>query len=159
MKHYRRFHVPGATYYFEVCLQDPSSTLLVDQIAHLRRAWKHTQAEPPFVPLAAVVLPNKLQTIWSLPAGDADFSERWRLIKLRFTLSQPGYGRANFSQAKKGERGLWQRRFWEHMIRDEADLARHMEHIRRTPWLAGLVADPADWPYMSFAREALAQVA
>lgn len=159
MKQYRRFHVPGATYYFEVCLQDRASTLLVDQIAHLRRAWRATQADLPFYPVATVVLPNAIRTIWTLPDQDHDFSERWRLIKLRFTLSQPGKGSANSSQAKKGERGLWQRRFWEHMIRDEADLARHCQHIQRSPWLAGLVAQPEAWPYRSCLVEALDQAA
>ena len=149
MKHYRRFLVPGATYYFEVCLNDPASTLLVDQIAHLRRAWRATQAKHPFVPGATVVLPNMIRTIWTLPDGDADYSERWRLIKRRFTESQPGKGFPSASMARKRERGLWQRRFWEHMIRDEADLARHIDHIRRSAVLAGLVTDPADWPYQS----------
>lgn len=159
MKHYRRFHVPGATYYFEVCLQDPSSSLLIDQIAHLRRAWRHTQADHPFEPLAAVVLPNMIRTIWTLPDGDSDFSERWRLIKRRFTESQPGRGAPNFSMKRKRERGLWQRRFWEHMIRDAADLERHAEHIRQAPVLAGLVERAADWPYSSFARDPLATAA
>ena len=77
-----------------------------------------------------------IRTIWTLLAGDSDFSEHWRLIKRRFTESQPGRGMPSVIMARKRERGLWQRRFWEQMIRDEADLARHIEHIRSTPRLA-----------------------
>ena len=145
MPNYRRLRAPGATYYFEVCLENPASTLLIDRLGALSDAWRATAAELPFTTETLVVLPNKIHTIWTLPAGDADFSERWRLIKYRFSRAVPDRCHPSASKRRKRERGLWQRRFWEHRLRDEIDLARHTRLCEES--LEGL---GTAWPFAFF---------
>ena len=99
---------------------------------------------------AFVVLPNHLHAIWRLPTGDSDFSTRWRLIKSRFAKTLPKGERRSAVRVARNERGIWQRRFWEHLIRDEADYARHVEYCWINPLEHGLVARVRDWPYSSF---------
>jgi putative transposase len=101
---------------------------------------------------AIVVLPDHLHAIWTLPEGDADFAVRWRLIKSAFSRGMPHGERISVSRAAKNERGFWQRRYWEHTLRDERDLARHMDYIHFNPVKHGLVARVRDWPYSSFHR-------
>lgn len=150
MPEYRRLLVPGGTYFFTVNLADRSSDLLVRHVAELRVAWRATAKAHPFETLAAVVLPDHLHTVWTLPEDDKDFATRWRLIKTRFTAALPaeakGYGR------RKGERGVWQRRFWEHAIRDEDDLEAHVNYIHGNPIKHGYVSDIDDWPHSSWHR-------
>lgn len=149
MSNYRRMHVPGGTYFFTVRLQDQRSDLLVSQIDLLRDATRLCRRRWPFEIEAAVVLPAKLHMIWTLPEGDADFSKRWRLIKSAFSRHAPAPLHIPQNHLKRGEKGIWQRRFWEHLIRDEDDLALHMHLIRSAPVHAGLVRRPSDWPYCS----------
>ncbi|MGR3661684.1 MAG: REP-associated tyrosine transposase [Paracoccaceae bacterium] len=111
--------------FFTVNLADRQSDLLVRRIDALRRAVRQTRVERPFVIDAWVMLPDHLHCVWTLPAGDADFSTRWSVIKARIALSVPE-GRRRASHIKRRERAVWQRRFWEHHIRDEAD---YLEHI------------------------------
>ena len=99
-----------------------------------------------------VVLPEHLHAIFTLPPGDADFSMRWRLIKVGFSRALPATERRSVSRMSQGERGIWQRRFWEHAIRDDEDLRRHVEYIHYNPVKHGYVAAPADWPHSSFHR-------
>ena len=99
-----------------------------------------------------MVLPDHLHAIWTLPEGDADFSTRWRLIKSNFSRDLPRSERISTSRAAKSERGIWQRRYWEHQIRDEEDLARHVDYIHFNPVKHGLVARARDWPHSSFHR-------
>ncbi len=152
MTNYRRLRVPGGTYFFTVYLEDRASTALVDQIDQLRFAYAKTVAELPVTCEAIVVLPNHLHAIWTLPDGDADFSERWRRIKARFSHGIRPTLPPNQSKAERRERGIWQRRFWEHALRDEDNLGSAMDYCWRNPVKHGLVADPADWPYSSFNR-------
>ncbi len=114
---------------------------------------------------AIVILPDHLHCIWQLPPGDDDYSTRWKMIKAHFSKQYKrrisGFGiNSNVlteisptqSMRKKGETGLWQRRFWEHTIRDEKDYARHFDYIHYNPVKHGLTAAPAEWKYSSFHR-------
>src|SRR6266566_3758979 len=128
MPNYRRAFVPGGCWFFTVNLLDRGSSLLTDEIDVLRDATQWTRQRYPFQIGAFVVLPNHLHAVWTLPPDDADFSIRWRLIKSRFARSIPKCERLSAVRRARGERGIWQRRFWEHLIRDEADFARHVEY-------------------------------
>jgi putative transposase len=151
MVNYRRAKVPGAAYFFTATLRDRRSRLLTDHIDALRDAVRKTKRQWPFTIAAAVVLPDHLHTIWTLPEGDADFSKRWQAIKSRFTRSLLERG-VEITKNRRGEYDLWQRRFWEHLIRDERDLARHVDYIHYNPVKHGLVAKPTDWPWSSIHR-------
>lgn len=156
MSSYIRRRVPGGTVFFTLRLADPASRLLVDRVGDLRAAFALTRARWPFDIDCAVVLPAELHMIWTLPEGDADYSARWRLIKSAFSGQIPAAEvPPRPSLARKGERGIWQRRFWEHQIRDEGDLALHRHFILTAPVRAGLVRRPGDWPHSSLARDAL----
>lgn len=149
MSHYIRPQIAAATIFFTVSLAQPGSDLLILEIERLRQAVRLTRAERPFQINAWVVLPDHLHTIWTLPDGDCDFPTRWRLIKSRFSASLPK-GPLRFSQITRQERGIWQRRYWEHHIRNGADLDLHMRSCRMDPLRHGLVDRPEDWPYSSF---------
>lgn len=123
MPNYRRVLVPGGTYFFTVNLQQRDRSLLVEHIEHLRGAFRVARAGRPFEIVAAVVLSDHLHCVWRLPEGDADYATRWRHIKSLFSRSLVVTGSAS-RRANRCERGIWQRRFWEHCIRDERDLLR-----------------------------------
>ncbi len=151
MTEYRRAFVPGGTGFFTVNLADRNGNrLLVQEIAALRQAFRFVQADHPFRVDAVVILPDHLHCIWTLPPGDSDFSTRWSLIKGTFSRSIAKGGRISPSRAKRGKRGLWQRRFWEHLIRDDEDLTRHIDYIHWNPVKHGWVRRVADWPHSSF---------
>lgn len=153
MTGYRRARMPGATYFFTVALADRSARFLTDEIGLLRLAYATTLGERPFRCDAMVVLPDHLHCVWTLPPGDADFSTRWRLIKTRFTRALGRTGRRSASKIAKGERGIWQRRFWEHRIRDEADYAAHVRYCWANPVRHGFVESAVAWPYSSIHRD------
>jgi putative transposase len=152
MTSYRRNFVPGASYFFTVNLANRRSRVLTTQIDLLRSAFRYGRARRPFITEAVVVLPDHLHAIWTLPAGDADFAIRWRLIKSMFSRSIPPLERVSESRKAKGERGIWQRRYWEHTIRDEGDFARHVDYIHYNPVKHRHVTRVVDWPYSSFHR-------
>lgn len=152
MTEYRRYFVSGGAYFFTVNLAERSGHLLVDHIDLLRRAFASTQREHPFTIDAAVILPEHLHAVWTLPAGDADFSQRWRKIKSRFSRGLPRTESRSASRIIKGERGIWQRRFWEHVIRDEKDFRQHVDYIHYNPVKHGHCQRVADWPYSTFHR-------
>ena len=149
---YRRLRVAGGCYFFTVCLADRGSDLLVREVGALRAAVRRVMAARPFVVDAWVVLPDHLHAVWTLPAEDADFSSRWSLIKRGFSLAVGGGERRSLSRVGKGERGVWQRRFWEHAIRDGRDYAAHVDYVHFNPVRHGLVSRVGDWPYSSFGR-------
>ena len=91
-----------------------------------------------------------MHCLWTLPEGDPDFSGRWRAIKIAFVKSLPASEPRSAVMSRRGERGIWQRRYWEHTIRDDRDLAAHLDYIHFNPVKHGLVEHPADWPYSSF---------
>ena len=149
---YRRAQADGATYFFTVNLPDRRSRLLVEQIEALRQAVRTVKGAHPFDIVAWVVLPEHLHAVWTLPAGDADYSSRWSQIKGAFSRKLPKIERISTSRAQKRERGIWQRRFWEHQIRDDNDLARHVDYLHYNPVKHGYVRRVVDWPYSSFHR-------
>jgi putative transposase len=153
MTSYRRAYRAGATHFFTVNLADRSSRLLVDRIDDLRAAVRYARQRHPFAIDAMTVLPDHLHAVWTLPPGDADFSLRWRLIKGFFSRHIP-FGEPRLSsRIDKRERGIWQRRYWEHLIRDEEDLRRHVDYTHFNPVRHGHVARVADWPHSTFHRE------
>jgi len=153
---YRRNYVAGGTYFFTVNLHDRSQRLLVDHIDALRAAVRWVKERRPFVIDAWVVLPDHIHAVWTLPDGDPDFSSRWREIKKRFSRLMPEREHLSPTRKNKGERGIWQRRFWEHTIWDEWDYRRHVDYVHINPVKHGLVTRVVDWPFSSFHR-ALAQ--
>jgi len=152
MTDYRRLRVPGGTYAFTLHLQTPGARLLTSHVDVLRAAYAATHQERPFETLAIVVLPDHLHAIWRLPPGDEDFSTRWRLIKARFSRALPA-GPRRPSQIRKAEKGIWLRRFWEHLIRDGAELEACQHYVWSDPVRHGLVSDPLDWPHSSIHRD------
>ena len=152
MSDYRRARVPGATYFFTVNLRDRSSDLLVREIDLLRDTVRATKARHPFHIDAWVVLPEHMHCLWTLPAGDADFALRWKVIKFGFSRRLPNREALTATQRKRGERGIWQRRYWEHLIRDDQDYQRHFDYIHFNPLKHGHVQQVVDWPYSSFHR-------
>ena len=150
MTSYRRNRVTGGCYFFTVTLADRRSRMLIDQIDALRAAFREVRQRHPFRIDAIVVLPEHLHAIWTLPEGDTDFSMRWRLIKASFSRSLPQIETVTASRIGKGERGIWQRRFWEHTIRDDRDFERHIDYIHFNAVKHGHVRQVRDWPYSSF---------
>ncbi|MCQ8119765.1 REP-associated tyrosine transposase [Methylomonas rosea] len=150
MTEYRRHRVQGGTYFFTVNLADRSQTLLTDHIEVLRLSLRTVKQKHPFTIEAIVVLPEHLHAIWTLPDGDDDFSLRWRQIKSAFSRHFERGEKISNSRMLKNERGIWQRRFWEHRIKDDNDFARHVDYIHFNPVKHGHVAVVADWPYSSF---------
>lgn len=153
MVRFRRLLVPGGTYFFTVALQDRGSDLLVRRIALLRDCWRAVQADHPFRTEAAAILPDHLHCIWTLPEGDSDFAIRWKKIKAGFSRHVDDAGTMRPSLARKGERGIWQRRFWEHAIRGEEDFVAHRHYCWHNPVKHGLVERAGDWPYSSIHRD------
>ena len=149
MVRYRRNVVPGGTFFFTVVLADRRSSTLVDEIASLRDAFRLTRRERLFAIDAIVVLPDHLHMIMTLPSDDADFSGRWRRIKSLFTRDVVRGG-LMVARNPRGEYSLWQRRFWEHTVRDESDFARHVDYIHYNPVKHGLVSCASEWPHSSF---------
>jgi putative transposase len=152
MARYRRNFVSGGCYFFTVNLADRRLRLLTDHIDLLRAAVRETKARHPFSIEAIVVLPDHLHAIWCLPENDCDFATRWRLIKSGFSRALPRGERISKSRDSKGERGIWQRRYWEHTLRDDRDVERHMDYIHFNPVKHRHVAQVKDWPYSSFRR-------
>jgi len=149
MPRYIRARLPGGSYFFTVALADRKSDLLLRHIDALRTALVSVRQERPFDLDAIVVLPEHLHCIWTLPMDDAGFRVRWQMIKSRFSRAIPEQGSV---QGRKGERGIWQRRYWEHLIRDETEFERHVDYIHFNPVKHGFVDRAADWPHSSFLR-------
>jgi putative transposase len=149
---YRRANNKGGTYFFTVNMTSRCEGLLVEHVDVLRNVVRDVQQRHPFHIDAFVVLPDHLHAVWTLPRNDADFSRRWMLIKAGFSRRIPPCEVRNASRLKKGERGIWQRRFWEHMIRNQNDHVNHVDYVHYNPVKHGYVALAADWPYSSIHR-------
>jgi putative transposase len=145
-------------WFFTVNLPDRQCRLLADDIDTLRAAVRLTRTRHPFTIDAMVVLPDHIHAVWTLPLGDADFSLRWRLIKIDFAKAVPSIEWRSAVRIARGERGIWQRRFWEHLIRDDRDFRRHVEYCYINPVKHGLVTRVRDWPYSSFHRDVRAEL-
>lgn len=151
MPNYRRATIAGGTFFFTLTLADRLSDLLVQEIDRLRHVYSNVQQCRPFETLAICILPDHLHAIWSLPPRDSDFARRWNRIKSEFSRGLAAETRSP-SKARKREKGIWQRRYWEHAIRDERDLARHIDYIHFNPVKHGFVPRVRDWPHSSFHR-------
>jgi putative transposase len=152
MSNYRRHYVPGATYAFTVALANRKDDSLITHIERLREAFARIKREQPFEIIAICVLPDHLHTVWTLPPEDSDFSTRWMKIKRYVSTAVQVTANRSESKAKKREKGFWQRRFWEHQIRDEEELERCVDYIHFNPVKHGLVRKTVDWPHSSFHR-------
>ncbi len=146
---YRRADIKGATYFFTVNLADRRSSLLVDKLGVLRAVMHKVKQSHPFKMDAVVVLPDHIHTLWTLPLGDNDYSTRWMLIKAGFSRQIPKTETISKSRRMKGERGIWQRRYWEHLIRDERDYENHVNYIHNNPVKHGYVEGATHWPHSS----------
>jgi putative transposase len=133
MPNYRRNRIAGATYFFTVNLRDRGSRLLVAQIGTLREIVRDVRRQSPFGIDAWVVLPDHMHCLWTLPEGDSDFPDRWRRIKAAFSKSLPDTEQVPRARLGKGERGIWQRGYWEHTIRDDRDFAAHIDDTHFNP--------------------------
>ena len=156
MPEYRRFKIEGATYFFTVNtrLRRPILTTGVIREA-LRQGIHRVRQTMPFTIEAWVLLPDHLHTIWTLPPGDANYASRWAIIKREVSRRWKSFGQPTMlsaSRETRKESGVWQRRFWEHQIRDDADFQRHLDYIHWNPVKHGYVRKVADWPYSSFHR-------
>ncbi|MCP3406790.1 transposase [Bradyrhizobium sp. CCGB01] len=152
MTAYRRNFVPGGCFFFTSIWRSGSYRLLTDHVELLRAAFRETHQRHPFTIDAIVVLPDHLHTVWTLPEGDADFAMRWQLIKSTFSRRLARNERISQSRSARGERGIWQRRYWEHTIRDEVDFARHVDYVHINPVKHRLVDRVRDWAPSSFHR-------
>ncbi len=145
MSDYRRIYIPGGHYFFTVITWRRRPVFANEQnIQILRTALGQIRSEKPFAIDAIVILPDHLHCLFRLPENDADFSGRWREIKKYVAR------RAGQKINHRGEYNIWQRRFWEHSVRNENDWRRHMDYIHYNPVKHGLAQSPAQWPYSSF---------
>jgi putative transposase len=145
--HYRRANIKGGTYFFTLNLADRKKTLLTDEIDNLRATINSVKKNHPFQINALVILPEHLHALLTLPLNDNNYSTRWGLIKSTFSRQLPAGEKINKSRQTNGERGIWQRRFWEHLIRDEQDYENHVNYIHYNPVKHQLVEHATEWPY------------
>lgn len=151
---YRRNYQLGATYFLTLCLQNRTSNLLIKEINSLRNAYQKIQTKMPFKTEAIVILPEHIHALWTLPQDDCDYSTRVRLFKTYFTKQLDLKSKLTYhaSRLSKNESGIWQRRFWEHTIRDEQDFNNHMNYIHYNPVKHGWVKLPKDWQFSTFRK-------
>ncbi|MFZ6049934.1 transposase [Pseudomonas sp. CR3202] len=152
MSNYRRARMPGGTYFFTVNLRDRRDNLLVREIDLLRTVVRTAKQRHPFHIDAWVVLPEHMHCLWTLPPGDRAYADRWKAIKFAFSKRLANAEQRTDIHQKRGERGIWQRRYWEHLIRDDLDYQRHFDYIHFNPVKHGHVQCVRDWPYSSFHR-------
>jgi putative transposase len=151
MVRYRRNLIPGATYFFTVALQDRRATTLVDHVDLLRSSFAKVRSAQPFRIEALVVLPEHLHALITMPPGDSNYPRLWRRLKGHFTQHVAASG-VPVPRFGDGRYALWQRRYWEHTIRDAKDFERHVDYIHFNPVKHGWVRSVADWPHSSFHR-------
>ena len=153
MTDYRRFYIRGSTWFFTVNLAERrDNRLLVDGIDLLRAAFRYVKDRIPFRMEAVVIMPDHLHCVWTSPPDDADFSTRWGLLKSRFSRAIPAGERISQSRMKRGERGLWQRRFRARLLAGQDDFNAHIDYIQRNPVKHGHARRVAEWPHSSFHR-------
>ncbi|HSB95454.1 MAG TPA: transposase [Spongiibacteraceae bacterium] len=144
---YRRIWHRGGTYFFTVNLLDRTDDLLTRHIDLLRRSIRIVKSRHPFKIHAWSVLPEHMHCVLELPEGDSDFATRWRLIKINFSKGLPVLESRSAIRIARGERGIWQRRYWEHLIRDDDDFRAHIDYVHINPVKHGLAKRASDWPY------------
>ena len=157
MPQYKRKRLQGGYYFFTVVTHQRQN-IFASEIARecLRSVWKYVSSTRPFQTVALCLMPDHIHCIWRLPDGDSNYSVRWSLIKRGFTIQWLKAGgaenRQTLSRTKEGRRGVWHRRFWEHVIRDEEDLAEHIRYIHYNPVKHKLVETPGDWKWSTYHR-------
>ncbi len=151
MVRYRRHRLAGGSYFFTVNLKNRQLQWLTQQIDDLQSCFQSVQKKHPFTTDAIVILPDHIHCIWTLPPDDSNYPTRWRLIKTAFTrrLKQSGI---HIRKNRHGEHNLWQRRYWEHTIKDQDDFNRHADYIHFNPVKHGHVDAVSKLPYSSFHR-------
>jgi putative transposase len=157
MAEYRRWYVPGGTYFFTLVTYRRQPLFKAPEARRLLgNIMRKYAVNLPFQTIAIVLLPDHIHCLWSLPTEDVDYSIRWKKIKRDFTCAWLEHGKKELavsnSRRKRGGRGVWQRRFWEHVIRDELDLERHCDYIHYNPVKHGYVKQPWDWTWSTFRR-------
>ncbi len=157
MSNYRRVRIPGASYFFTVVTHRRQAILCNRGVPRLLLdTMNQVREELPFSLEALVIMPDHLHSLWSLPETSSDYSKRWALIKLRFTKLMATRVDCSHvtspARAARHDGSIWQRRFWEHMIRDPADFNVHFHYIHFNPVKHGLVTRVADWPFSTFHR-------
>lgn len=155
MPNYRRAYIKGGTYFFTVVTYNRNKILCTEaNQKNLDASINETCEEYPFVIEAWALLPDHIHCIWTLPPGDNNFSKRWQMIKSRFTMryskGKNEIWTTSESRKKRGEQEVWQRRFWEHLIRDEKDFEKHCHYIHYNPVKHGYVKAPKDWQFSTF---------
>ena len=151
MVNFRRDFTPGGTYFFTLTLKNRNSQLLISHIDLLGESFRRIKEKYPFSTEAIVVLPDHVHAVWKLPDNDFNYSIRWHQIKSYFTKGLIKED-VEITKDQRGEYHLWQRRFWEHRIRDESDLQAHIDYIHFNPVKHGYVSSAKEWPYSSFHR-------
>lgn len=157
MPNYRRWYVPGGTYFFTVVTHErrPILTSSKGRLC-LRLALEAEQKVRPFESVAMVLLPNHLHAIWTLPEGDSNYSGRWASIKEEFTRQFRARGGTEGtiteSRIRHRERAIWQRRFWEHVCTSKDDFKRFLDYIHWNPVKHGLVRSVSDWKWSTFVK-------
>jgi len=159
MSSYRRYFIPGGTYFFTVVVHERRPILTTSMARScIRKAMRTVRKKLPFETVAFVLLPEHLHAVWTLPQGDSDYPLRWGQIKESFTRSFLASGGAEGSRSasriKKRERAVWQRRSWEHTVRDEDDLKRCIDYVHWNPVKHGLVRRVQNYPWSTFRRHA-----
>lgn len=149
MVNYRRIKICGGTYFFTVVMLNRQTNTLIKYVEHLRASMQRVARESPFATNAIVILPDHIHAIWTLPENDNDYSDRWKKFKSYFTRKLLSEGLTS-NRCKDGTYRLWQRRFWEHTIRDARDLENHINYIHYNPVKHKLVNQAKMWPYSSF---------
>ncbi len=157
MPNYRRIRIPGITYFFTVVTYKRREILVIPKSRQILRAVINEARQlQPFTICGWVLLPDHIHCIWTLPENDGDYSKRWGIIKSGFSKRAKSLFHRNQwmtdSKRKYREATIWQRRFWEHMIRDEDDFRRHIDYLHFNPVKHGLVKRVKDWPYSAFHR-------
>lgn len=146
------FRDTAGTYFFTARTAQRGSDLLLRKVGLLRHVMRQTRDRFPFEIVEIVVLGDAIHTLWTLPDGDFDYSKRWRMLKTLFSRGCPAPQVGESTRLRPGEKGIWQRRFWDHAIRDADDLATHRQLIFDAPVQAGLVRRPSDWAHSSIHR-------
>ena len=149
MVNFRRNYIKGGSYFFTVTLRDRKSSLLTDNLALLRNSFREMMHKHPVTINAIVVLPEHIHAIFTLPRDDNNYPLRWQMVKSQFTRLLKRQGHV-LAKDERGEHRLWQRRYWEHTLKDENDYARHVDYIHYNPVKHGLVNQVYEWPYSSF---------
>ncbi|TKJ36770.1 MAG: transposase [Planctomycetes bacterium B3_Pla] len=155
MSYYRRARFCGGYYFFTVVTYKRRKILTGDLARkHLRKAFEKIRSRRYFKTIAFCLLPEHLHCIWQLPPDDGDFSTRWSLVKRDFTMNFLKEGGDEFAQStsrlKHRHRGVWQKRFWEHQIRDERDLQNHIDYIHYNPVKHGLAKNVDQWSWSTY---------